>query len=162
LEFQESTHPHFDVVFELMSRKKSYGYFGLIASDMLEIHSIDQEVYLADLDWDALVKGAFSKELQYQGLPKFPLMRRDFALLIDEEVTFEALKNTAQKTERKILNDIQLFDVYEGKNLPKGKKSYGISFVFQDQNKTLTDKQVDKVMEKLKQNFTREFMAELR
>jgi phenylalanyl-tRNA synthetase beta chain len=89
-------------------------------------------------------------------------MRRDFALLIDEEVTFEALKNTAQKTERKILKDIQLFDVYEGKNLPKCKKSYGISFVFQDQNKTLTDKQVDKVMEKLKQNFRWEFMAELR
>lgn len=162
LEFQESTHPHFDVVFELMSRKKSYGYFGLIASEMLETYSIDQEVYLADLDWDALVKTAFSKELQYQEVPKFPLMRRDFALLLDEEVTFEALKNTAQKTERKILKDIQLFDVYEGKNLPKGKKSYGISFVFQDQNKTLTDKQVDKVMEKLKQNFTREFKAELR
>ena len=98
LEFQESTHPHFDVVFELMSRKKSYGYFGLIASDMLEIHSIDQEVYLADLDWDALVKGAFSKELQYQGLPKFPLMRRDFALLIDEEVTFEALKKAVMNS----------------------------------------------------------------
>ncbi len=162
LEFRETTHPHFDVAFELMSRKKSYGHFGLVASEMLETYDIDQEVYVAHLDWDALVKAAFSHELRYQEVPKFPLMRRDFALLLDEEITFEALKNTAQKTEQNILKEIQLFDVYEGKNLPKGKKSYGISFVFQDQNKTLTDKQVDKVMEKLKQNFTREFNAELR
>ena len=162
LEFQECTHPHFAVAYALVSRKKSYGHFGLIAKELLDSFRIDQQVYLADLDWDALVTTSFSNELQYQEVPKFPQMRRDFALLLEEDVTFEALKHTAQKTERKILKDVQLFDVYEGKNLPKGKKSYGISFVFQDQNKTLTDKQVDKVMEKLKQNYTREFKAELR
>ena len=89
-------------------------------------------------------------------------MRRDFALLLDQEVSFEALKTIALNTERKILISVQLFDVYEGKNLPKGKKSYGISFTFQDKNKTLTDKQVDKIMEKLQQNFSKELKAELR
>jgi phenylalanyl-tRNA synthetase beta chain len=89
-------------------------------------------------------------------------MKRDFALLLNEETSFEQVKNVAFNTERKILKTVELFDVYEGKNLPKGKKSYGVSFVFQDDNKTLTDKQVDKIMEKLKQNFTNEFKAELR
>jgi phenylalanyl-tRNA synthetase beta chain len=81
---------------------------------------------------------------------------------LDQEVSFEALKTIALKTERKILTSVQLFDVYEGKNLPKGKKSYGISFTFQDKNKTLTDKQIDKIMEKLQQNFSKELKAELR
>jgi len=93
---------------------------------------------------------------------KFPLMRRDFALLIDKNVSFQSLKDTAYKTERKILQDVNLFDVYEGKNLPKDKKSYGISFTFQDKNKTLTDKQVERVMEQLLQNFKSQFGAELR
>jgi phenylalanyl-tRNA synthetase beta chain len=89
-------------------------------------------------------------------------MRRDFSLLLDKEVSFEAIKNMSHKTERKILKTVELFDVFEGKKLPSGKKSYGISFTFQDQKKTLTDKQVDKVMEKLKQNFSLEYKAELR
>ena len=89
-------------------------------------------------------------------------MRRDFALLIDKNVSFQSLKDTAYKTERKILQDVNLFDVYEGKNLPKDKKSYGISFTFQDKNKTLTDKQVERVMEQLLQNFKSQFGAELR
>ena len=89
-------------------------------------------------------------------------MRRDFALLLDQEVKFESLQEIAFNTERKILNSVSLFDVYEGKNLPKGKKSYGINFTFQDKNRTLTDKQVDKVMQKLLKNFKDKFQVELR
>lgn len=162
LDFQEREHPHFDTAFELINHKRSFGFFGLTTANLNESYGINQAVYLADLDWDALIKHAFSRTLNYEEVPKFPVMRRDFALLLDQNISFESLKNTAQKTERKILKSVQLFDVYEGKNLPNGKKSYGISFTFQDQNKTLTDKQVDKVMEKMKQNFTKEFKAELR
>ena len=162
VDFTKTTHPHFEECFELKCQNRCYGYYGLIAASRAQAYGIDQEVYLADLDWSILQKDAFSEPLQYEEVTKFPLMRRDFALLIDQEVQFEALKNTALQTERKILKSVQLFDVYEGKNLPKGKKSYGISFTFQDKNKTLTDKQVDKVMEKLQQNFSKEFNAELR
>ena len=95
-------------------------------------------------------------------MPRFPFMKRDFALLIDKEVSFESLENISYKTERKILKSVQLFDVFQDEKLPKGKKSYGITFTFQDQKKTLTDKHIDKIMEKLKGNFIKEFNAELR
>ena len=114
------------------------------------------------MNWEELTKHAFSKPIIYEEVAKFPLMRRDFALLIDKNVSFQSLKDTAYKTERKILQDVNLFDVYEGKNLPKDKKSYGISFTFQDKNKTLTDKQVERFMEQLLQNFKSQFGAELR
>ena len=162
LEFVETSHPQFDLCFELQYKKRSFGLFGLIGTALTETYGIDQEVYLAELDWNALSQQAYKQPLHYQEVAKFPQMRRDFALLLDQEVSFEALKTIALNTERKILTSVQLFDVYEGKNLPKGKKSYGISFTFQDKNKTLTDKQVDKIMEKLQQNFSKELKAELR
>jgi phenylalanyl-tRNA synthetase beta chain len=162
LEFVETSHPQFDLCFELQYKKRSFGLFGLIGTALTETYGIDQEVYLAELDWNALAQHAYKQPLHYQEVAKFPQMRRDFALLLDQEVSFEALKTIALNTERKILTSVQLFDVYEGKNLPKGKKSYGISFTFQDKNKTLTDKQVDKIMEKLQQNFSKELKAELR
>ena len=97
-----------------------------------------------------IIEKAFLSPLKYEDVPRFPVMKRDFALLIDKEVTFESLENISFKTERKILKSVQLFDVFEGEKLPKGKKSYGITFTFQDQKKTLTDKHIDKIMEKLK------------
>ncbi len=162
IEFNSITHPHFDQAFELVSQKNTFGVFGLLASSLRKDYGVDQEVYAAELNWTLLSKKAFSKSLTYRVVPKFPSMKRDFALLLNEETSFEQVKNVAFNTERKILKTVELFDVYEGKNLPKGKKSYGVSFVFQDDNKTLTDKQVDKIMEKLQQNFTNEFKAELR
>ncbi len=162
LEFKEINHPDFDITFELINHKCSYGFFGLISKKLNNTYNIDEEIYLADLNWDYITKKAFSRPLTYKEVPKFPIIRRDFALLLDQEVTFESLKNISYKIERKILKSVELFDVFEGKKLPKGKKSYGISFTFQDQNKTLTDKQVDKIMEKFKQNFIKEFSAELR
>jgi phenylalanyl-tRNA synthetase beta chain len=100
--------------------------------------------------------------LKYEEIAKFPIVRRDFALLLNEAVLFESLREIAIKTDRKILKEVSLFDVYEGKNLEKGKKSYGLSFTFQDKTKTLTDKQVDKVMAKLQHNFEKELGAQLR
>lgn len=162
LEWQALPHPHFDEAFEISYRKKHLGVFGLISKKLIDSFGIDQEVYMADLNWGDLIELSYSEPLKYNEVSKFPLVRRDFALLIDDNVHFEVLKETALKTDRKILKEVRLFDVYQGKNLEKGKKSYGLSFTFQDNAKTLTDKQVDKVMGKLKQNFEKEFGAQLR
>ena len=123
---------------------------------------IDQEVYIAELNWDLLTEMSYANPLRYEEVPKFPLVRRDFALLLDDSISFEKLRLSALKTDCKILKEINLFDVYEGKNIEKGKKSYGLSFIFLDKNKTLTDKQVDKVMNKLQNNFEKDFGAQLR
>ena len=162
LNFDETNHPDFDIAFELIHRKKSYGHFGLISKKLKETYNIDEDIYIADLDWNKITEKAFLSSLKYEDVPRFPVMKRDFALLIDKEVSFESLENISYKTERKILKSVQLFDVFEDEKLPKGKKSYGITFTFQDQNKTLTDKHIDKIMEKLKGNFINEFDAELR
>ena len=160
--FDKTVASHFDLAFSLEINAKKYGHFGIVSSTLRNQFGIDQEVYFAEMNWEELTKHAFSKPIIYEEVAKFPLMRRDFALLIDKNVSFQSLKDTAYKTERKILQDVNLFDVYEGKNLPKDKKSYGISFTFQDKNKTLTDKQVERVMEQLLQNFKSQFGAELR
>ncbi|MDX1783628.1 MAG: phenylalanine--tRNA ligase subunit beta, partial [Aequorivita vladivostokensis] len=95
-------------------------------------------------------------------IPKTQFVRRDFSLLLDREVQFHEIKDIAKKVDRKILRKIGLFDVYEGKNLPPNKKSYAVNFIFQDDEKTLTDKQIDKIMSKLQQKFETEFGASLR
>ncbi|MGA0048895.1 MAG: phenylalanine--tRNA ligase subunit beta [Flavobacteriaceae bacterium] len=162
LQFESTKHDHFDQAFSLVYRKKSFGVMGLLSKKVVAHFEIDQEVYYAELDWQALLKKSFSEGVTFEEISKYPIMRRDFALLVDEATPFEELQKTALQTEQKILKEVHLFDVYQGKNLPKGKKSYGLSFSFQDNKKTLTDPQVDKVMEKLKTNFEKQFGAELR
>ena len=152
----------FDYGLSIHSRKKAVVELGSISSHLRKEFSIDQEVVYAEFDFDLLYQLSFKKDLEVGPIPKFPSSRRDFALLVDESVSFDALKEVAQKVERKILTDINLFDVYEGKNLPSGKKSYGLSFQFTDPHKTLTDKYIDKVMQKLKSSFEKEFGATLR
>jgi phenylalanyl-tRNA synthetase beta chain len=161
-EFEALNSPQFDMAFALMYNEQVYGRFGLISAELNNRFGIDQDVYIAELNWDKLTQNSFSKNIQFEEVAKFPSVRRDFALLVGEEVTFNELEIVAFKTERKILTAVTLFDVYEGKNLPQGKKSYGINFTFQDKNKTLTDKQVDKIMDKLLKNFKEDFQAELR
>ncbi len=146
----------------ISSRKKPVVQLGIVAPNLLKAFSIDQEVVYAEFDFESLYQLAFQKDIIVAPIPKFPSSRRDFALLVDESVSFAALREVAQKVERKILTDINLFDVYEGKNLPAGKKSYGLSFLFSDPHKTLTDKYIDKVMQKLQNTFEKEFGATLR
>jgi len=162
LEWVAQQHPHFDEAFQITYRKKNLGVYGLVSKKLNNSFGIDQEVYIAELNWGDLIEKAYDQPLRFEEITKFPLVRRDFALLLDEVISFEALREMALKTDRKILKEVRLFDVYEGKNLEKGKKSYGLSFTFQDKNKTLTDKQVDKVMDKLKRNFEKEYGAQLR
>ena len=136
--------------------------FGVLKSKIAKHFDINQEVFYADFNWDTIIEVAKRNKIKFTPIPKYPEVRRDFALLLNNDVTFESITKIAKKTEKQLLKDINLFDVYQGKNLPNGKKSYAVSFTFLDENKTLTDKVVDKVMNKLQNNFERELGAELR
>ncbi len=162
LKWREITNPHFEESFQITFKEKIMGVFGMVTKKIRDSFGIDQEVYIAELNWDLLTEMSYANPLRYEEVPKFPLVRRDFALLLDDSISFEKLRLSALKTDCKILKEINLFDVYEGKNIEKGKKSYGLSFIFLDKNKTLTDKQVDKVMNKLQNNFEKDFGAQLR
>ncbi|MAZ26264.1 MAG: phenylalanine--tRNA ligase subunit beta [Cytophagaceae bacterium] len=146
----------------LSLRKKPLVKLGLISKKILKHFDIDHEVLYADFDWDAILENVGKQQILFQAIPKYPSVRRDFALLVDEEVTFDALYKIAHNVEKKALQSVNLFDVYQGKNIPKGKKSYAVSFTLLDENKTLTDKQIDKIMAKLQAAFEKELGAELR
>lgn len=134
---------------------------GTIKKPILKHFDIKQEVLFADIYWDKIQKYIANK-IKFTDIPKYPEVRRDLALLIDNTVTFEAIFKVAKQTEKKLLKDINLFDVYEGKNLPEGKKSYAVSFTIQDENKTLNDKEIEKIMMKLQTNLEKELGASLR
>lgn len=136
--------------------------FGVIKKNILNHFEIDNEVLFADFNWDVILQNIQNQSFTVAEIPKFPEVNRDFALLVDETVTFRSIYDVAFNTEKQLLKDIQLFDVYLGKNLPQGKKSYAVSFTLRDDKKTLTDKQIDKVMNKLQQRFESELGAELR
>lgn len=136
--------------------------FGLVKKSVLKHFGISQQVLFADFNWDNVLDMAKHNSIQFKGIPKYPEVRRDFALLLDNGVTFAEIHAIAKQTEKQLLKNVNLFDVYEGKNLPKGKKSYAVSFTLQDENKTLTDKQIDKIMNKLQANFEKQLGAELR
>lgn len=134
---------------------------GLVKKSILKHFGIKQEVFFADFNW-ALILKLISTKIKYTEIPKYPEVRRDLALLIDQNVTYDNIYNIARQTEKALLKDINLFDVYEGKNLPEGKKSYALSFTIQDSSKTLTDVQIDKIMSQLQNNFETELGASLR
>ncbi|TXG35420.1 phenylalanine--tRNA ligase subunit beta [Seonamhaeicola maritimus] len=136
--------------------------FGLVNKKVLKHFGISQNVLFADFNWDTILDMAKHNKVKFKDIPKYPAVRRDFALLLDETVSFEDIDKIASQTEKQLLKDVDLFDVYQGKNLPKGKKSYAVSFTLQDENKTLTDKQIDKIMKKLQTNFEKQLGAELR
>lgn len=134
---------------------------GMIKKSVLKHFDIKQDVFFADLNWDAIQKYV-SNKIKLSEIPKFPEVRRDLALLVDSSVTFEQCYVISKQTEKALLKEINLFDVYEGKNLPEGKKSYALSFILQDNSKTLTDVQIDKIMSKLLNNFETQLGATLR
>ncbi|SDL05471.1 phenylalanyl-tRNA synthetase beta subunit [Salinimicrobium catena] len=144
------------------SNKTRLVEFGVIKKKILKNFDIVQEVLYADFKWDEVIETAKAQQNKFRDISKFMPVRRDFALLLDNSVTFEDIYNIAYRTEQKLLKNVNLFDVYEGKNLPEGKKSYAVSFIIQDEQKTLTDKQIDKIMNKLQQNFEKQLGAELR
>ena len=134
---------------------------GVVKKSILKHFGIKQDVYYADFNWDLILK-IITGKIKYSEIPKYPEVRRDLALLIDQNTTYESIYNLARQTEKSLLKDINLFDVYEGNKLPEGKKSYALSFTIQDNTKTLTDVQIDKIMSKLQQTFETELGASLR
>ena len=153
---------HFSEGTTLFSGKDPLVNYGVVHSSLLQHFDIKQEVLYADFNWDKLVEKSGKQAIVFKPIPKYPEVKRDFALLLADEVTFKQVHDIAIQTEKKLLKDINLFDVYTGENLPKGKKSYAVSYTLQDENKTLTDKQIDKIMKKLQDRYEKELGAELR
>lgn len=133
-----------------------------INKNTLKHADVKGEVFYAEIDWNMMVKAANKSKTEFAELPKYPEVKRDLALLVNKQVKYADLEKSAFKTERKLLKSVNLFDVYEGKNLPEGKKSYALSFVLRDDQATLNDKQIEGIMSKLQQNFEKEFEASLR
>lgn len=141
---------------------KTLGTMGLVTRQLLKACDIKQPVLFAELDWNALVKLALKKKVTFTPLPKTQEVKRDLALLLDSAVTMEQVENTVRESERKLLKDVTLFDVYEGEKLPAGKKSYAIAVTLQDDEKTLQDKQIEAVMAKIVANLEKRLGASLR
>ena len=135
--------------------------FGFLNKNLLDIFSIKQNLIYGQLYLDTVSKYLIDKVI-FKSIPKFPIVRRDFSLLLNQDINFKHIETLAQLTEKNILKKVKLFDVYIGDKLPDNKKSYGVSFYFQDQNKTLTDHHVDKVMEKIRIKLSNEIGAEIR
>jgi len=141
---------------------KTVAVAGIVSNAVARQFSLHDPVYYADICWTELLKATRKTKVTYSDLPKYPAVRRDLALLVDNTVTFEQIEKLAWSLENRILKQVSLFDVYEGKNLAAGKISYAVSFVLQDENQTLTDKQVDKVMEKIIKGVQEKLGATLR
>ena len=135
---------------------------GIVAQPLLKNAGIAQPVYYADINWTQLMRAIRKNKVQYTEVSKYPAVSRDLALLLDKDVEFAAIAQVARSTEKKLLKSVELFDVYEGKNLPAGKKSYAVNFILQDDQRTLNDKQIEAIMSKLIQNLKSKLGAELR
>lgn len=135
---------------------------GVVKHKLLKAFDIEHDVYYADLNWKELLKAVRNVKVGYREISKFPAVKRDLALLLDKQVPFAEIEKIAYETEKKLLKEVSLFDVYEGKNLEAGKKSYAVSFLLQDENATLNEKQIDKIMSKLIANLENKLGAKLR
>ena len=141
---------------------KVLAQFGIVSKKQTAKLDIDAPVYYADLNWNALMKLVRGKNVSFTEVPKFPAVSRDLALLLDKEIEFAEVERIAYQSEKKILKEVRLFDVYEGKNLEVGKKSYAVNFILQDTEKTLNDKQIDAIMSKIEQNLCKQLNAKVR
>ena len=138
------------------------GALGQVTTSLADQFDVDMPIFYAELEWKTLLEMAFQTPLKFQEISKFPVATRDFALLLNPEITFEQIQSIAYQTEKKIIKNISLFDVYQGKGLPQNKKSYGVRFSFSDPQKTLTDKQIDKSLKRILNALEKELQAELR
>jgi len=159
---EESTCKKLSWGMQYMRNGKQLVKFGKVSPEALKKVDVDKEVFCADFNFDMVLAAVRKNKIVFQDISKYPAVRRDLSMLIDKAVTFGQLKQIALRTERKLLQDVSVFDVYEGDKLPAGKKSYALSFILQDIEKTLTDKAIDSIMQKLIYNLTKEAGAEIR
>ena len=162
LSFEESAHEELQGGYVLRYRNQHIGFMGQVAVKLTRKFGIDDAVYVASFDWKKLVSHYAAVRTEYREVPKFPSVRRDLSLLIDHSVAFDRIRAAATQAERKLLREINLFDVYEGDKLPAGKKSYAVSFVFRDDEQTLNDKAIEKAMERIMRAVAESTGAELR
>lgn len=144
------------------ANNKVLAKMGSVNKSILKNIDIEQEVFFADINWPNLMKEIENNKVLYYDIPKFPSVKRDLALLVDKSTTFAQIEQIAQESEKKLLKSVNLFDVYEGKNLEAGKKSYAVTFILQDEEKTLKDQQIDAIMNKLIENFKNKLGASIR
>ena len=136
--------------------------YGKLAKKVTHVCDVDKDVFYAEINWTGIVKATKKNKVDFKELSKYPAVSRDLALLVDDDVEFAQIEQIARKTEKKLLKSVTLFDVYQGKNLPAGKKSYAVNFVLEDDEKTLSEKQIDAMMQKLITNLKKQLNAELR
>ncbi|MBT3559789.1 MAG: phenylalanine--tRNA ligase subunit beta [Flavobacteriaceae bacterium] len=136
--------------------------FGFISQNSLDVFDIEQEVYYVEFNWGNVLGSINKGPVLFQEIPKFPEVSRDLSILIDEDISFESIYNSAYKANKNLIKNISLFDVYIGNNIPKNKKSYGLNFKISDKSKTLSDNEIDHLMKNVTNNLIKEFGAELR
>ena len=146
----------------LRTSRQTIGSFGIVSPKIISRFDIDMEVYFAEMNWDVLMQETGEHSVKFTEISRFPAVSRDLALLIDKNISFAQIEQVALKSEKKMLKQVSLFDVYEGGNLPEGKKSYAVNFLLQDEEKTLNEKQIDSVMQKIRQHLEKELGAQLR
>jgi phenylalanyl-tRNA synthetase beta chain len=162
---QKVEHGFYKTVFEITgfkNNKRPLVVFGEVAHNLLKNVDIKQPVFYAEFNWDLILEQVPTQYPVFSPLPKYPSVRRDLALILDKQVEYGALKELAFKAEKQLLQEVNIFDVYEGKGVPEGKKSYALSFIFRDKNKTLTDADIDKSIQRLMEQFKKELNAEIR
>lgn len=160
---ENSTNDIFAKGLNIMTRGgKTIVEMGIVARKLQKQADIASEIYYADFNWTNAMKAIRKNKVEFTELSKYPAVSRDLALLIDNNVTFAQIVDVARQSEKKLLKKVELFDVYQGKNLPEGKKSYAVNFILQDEQKTLNDKQIDAMMQKLISNLKNKLAAELR
>lgn len=163
LKYTQTSNDRFSAVLLVTDRAdRSLGEIGIVSKKLLKAFDIDAEVSFAELNWTLLMNEARKKAVSFTEISKYPPVKRDLALLIDQVVSFAEIERVAFDTEKKLLKEVRLFDVYEGENLPDGKKSYAVSFTLQDNEKTLNDKQIESIMKKLVGNLEQKLGASLR
>jgi len=163
LQMSEGTVSHYDYSIVYSLNNNELATIGKINAKTLKMFDVKKEVFYATFDWDAVLKVIKGlKTISFEALPKFPSVRRDLALVLDKNVTFEQIKNVAFATEKNILKSVNLFDIYEGDKIPAGKKQYAVSFTIQDKQKTLTDKVIEKTMARIQQAIEQQLNATLR
>jgi len=158
----ENSSPEFSLGISYRKGEKILVEFGAVSKKSLKKLDIGSDVFYADFDWDQIMRAVRNNKITYTEVSKFPSVRRDLSMLLNKEISFEQLKQIAFKTERGLLKEVNVFDVYVGDKLPDGKKSYALSFILQDEDKTLTDKQIEATMQKLILNFEKQAGAEIR
>ena len=158
----ENSNPEFSLGISYRKSDKILVEFGAVSKKSLKKLDISTDVFYADFDWDQIMRSVRNNKITYTEVSKFPSVRRDLSMLLSKDISFEQLNQIAFKTEKSLLKEVNVFDVYVGDKLPEGKKSYALSFLLQDEDKTLTDKQIDAIMQKLILNFEKQAGAEIR